>query len=77
VCNKGHRKGTSLDMPDLQARANPSNTPFITRNERVSGSSPLVGLFSSSLGDAGRLTATFFVLQPESGHIGAPVVLWA
>ena len=30
-------------MRDLQARANPCNTLFITRNEQESGLSPLVG----------------------------------
>ncbi len=37
----GQRK--PLSMGDLQARANPCNTRIITRNEQVSGSSPLVG----------------------------------
>jgi hypothetical protein len=30
-------------MRDPQARANPCNTSIITRNEQVSGPSPLVG----------------------------------
>jgi hypothetical protein len=30
-------------MRDLQTRANPCNALWITRNEQVSGSSPLVG----------------------------------
>jgi hypothetical protein len=30
-------------MQDLQARANPSSTLFITRNEQEGGTSPLVG----------------------------------
>ena len=34
---------TGLDIRDLQARATPCNALFITRNEQVSGSSPLVG----------------------------------
>jgi hypothetical protein len=33
----------SLEIRDLQASANPCNARPITRNEQVSGSSPLVG----------------------------------
>jgi hypothetical protein len=37
------RRENRLGMGKLQARANPCNAPFITRNEQVGGSSPLVG----------------------------------
>ena len=37
------RKENPLDMRDLQEPANPCNALWLTRNEQVSGSSPLVG----------------------------------
>jgi len=43
------RRQYRLGMRDLQARANPCNALFITRNEQVSGSSPLVGSLCFSL----------------------------
>ena len=45
----GARQGKEIGvgMGDLQVRANPCNTHWLTRNEQVGGSSPLVGsLFS-------------------------------
>jgi hypothetical protein len=44
------RSENRLNMRDLQLQANPCNARWITRNEQVSGSSPLVGsLFSAYL----------------------------
>jgi len=42
------RKETGLGMEDLQLWANPCSTHWLTRNEQVGGSSPLVGTFFSS-----------------------------
>jgi hypothetical protein len=36
-------RGNPLDIGDLQAHANSCNALIITRNEKISGSSPLVG----------------------------------
>ena len=42
------RRETGLDMRDMQSCANPSNAYWLTRNEQVSGSSPLVGSLDSA-----------------------------
>ena len=38
------RRKNRVSMRDLQSCATPSNPQLLTRNEQVSGSSPLVGL---------------------------------
>ena len=57
-------KETALYMWDLQPRATPSNGYWLTRNEQVSGSSPLVGTSEIAA------TATFNLHGPNRG-IGA------
>jgi len=51
-------------MRDLQAWANPCNASIITRNEQVSGSSPLVGsLFCFDLQEKRKSGRTRFSLS--------------